>query len=102
MSDAERCIVCGCIIPEGMQICPRCARNDIQKPEKAECQCKGCEYRSATCHSTCESYRKYKEWMEYQRRVRFHDNLENPAFVTRPGMNKKRKKTHRKGWHDDI
>lgn len=32
MADADRCVACGDIIPEGRQICPACGRKTITPP----------------------------------------------------------------------
>lgn len=31
----NRCVVCGCIVPEGRLVCPKCAANEKLEKEKA-------------------------------------------------------------------
>lgn len=29
----DRCVICGEIIPEGTQVCPKCVRNSVSRPQ---------------------------------------------------------------------
>lgn len=60
MSDVDRCIICGEIIPEGRQVCPSCeAKIDRLRPV---IRCKDC----ARCRKTNRYWGLYCEtWSEY-------------------------------------
>ena len=50
MSDVERCLICGRMIPEGRQVCPVCEKKELQPVGHAlwiyhdggHCQCSSC------------------------------------------------------------
>lgn len=55
MTEAEKCIMCGAVIPEGIQVCPICER-EAQTPElvwlekmlyKTECSLRSADKRNA-------------------------------------------------------
>lgn len=49
MSDADRCVVCGEVIPEGRQVCPVCGRNVYRMSRKGESDMVQIENRCVQC-----------------------------------------------------
>lgn len=48
---------------------------------KPECPCKGCEKRSAICHSVCEDYKIFREKLDaYNSKLREQKAAENSLF----------------------
>lgn len=48
----DRCVICGEIVPEGRQVCPKCERST----GRAKRVCYGCGEREIGCHAYCPRY----------------------------------------------
>lgn len=47
--------------------------------------CKDCDRRKIACHSSCEEYRKYREWLDSAKKI---ERLEKSALFN-PRINRK-------------